>query len=504
MMRVAVAGCWHETHTFANTRTTLADFEKLELVEGAAIIPHYEATRTGVGGIIAGARQFGLELAPVFYAGAMPSGLVTGDTYAELERRLLAGLRAVGPVDGLLAPLHGAMVAEGIDDVEGRLLQQMRHVLGPARPIVATLDFHANISPLMVEAADVLIGYDTYPHVDIYERGLEACQIMHALLAGELTPIVALEKPPLMPVPQSQYTDREPMQGLMALAHEMEREPGIVTITIPAGFPYSDVERAGMSSVVTTDSDADLAAATARALADYAWENRHAFLVNNVPVAEAVARAIAAPKGPVILVDSADNIGGGAPGDGTVALAALLEQGAQKAIVVLADGEAVARAIAAGMSNEVSLVVGGKSDDLHGPPIEVWGRVRLISDGRYRNKGAYMTGREVNMGRTVVLDCGGVTLVLTERKTPPFDAQQLRSLGIEPAEQQTIVVKSAIAWRSAYGELASEVIDLDSPGLCSIHLRDFPFVKVRRPIFPLDELVRPAGTSTTTDSRRRR
>jgi len=197
---------------------------------------------------------------------------------------------------------------------------------------------------------------------------------------------------------------------------------------------------------------------------------------------------VQAAKGLVILVDVADNIGGGAPGDGTVLLQTLLEAGAQNAVVTIADPEAVAQAIAAGIGNTVVLHVGGKVDPRHGPPVQVHGRVRLISAGEYVHQGSYMTGQITRMGKTVVLDCDGSDLVLMERKAMPFDAQQLRSLGIEPADQKIIVVKAAIAWQAAYGDIAREVIYVDTPGVCTSNLNALPYGRVRRPIFPLDSL----------------
>jgi microcystin degradation protein MlrC len=240
--------------------------------------------------------------------------------------------------------------------------------------------------------------------------------------------------------------------------------------------------------VVTANENPGLAERKAQELSDLAWEKRHQFLVTAVPVREAVRRAIEAEAGPVILVDGADNIGGGAPGDGTVLLRELWIQRAQGAVVTIADPQAVARAIEARVSQEVELVVGGKTDDLHGEPVTIKGTVRFISEGTYTRKGPYMTGERMDMGRTVVLDCRGIDLVLMEKKTPPFDAEQLRSIGIEPAEARMIVVKSAIAWRAAFGPLAKQAINVDTPGLCTIHLEQFPYRKIRRPIFPLDEM----------------
>jgi len=486
-MRVAIGGIVHETHTFSNVPTTLESFQARHFLIGDDLFT-FARTETSLGGAIEAAREEGLELIPTLYAAATSSGLVTHEAFDHLLTLLLDGIERAKPLDGLFLVLHGAMVVEDIDDTEGYLLERLRDVVGEKISIVATLDLHANISPLMVEKADILVGYDTYPHIDAYERALEAGQLLASLLRGELRPAAALSKPPLMPLPQGMYTDRPPMKELIEVAHDMERADKVVTITVAGGFPYSDIEVAGMGIVVTTDGNQQLAEAKAEELANLAWDRRSQFLVNAVPVEEAMRRAMEAREGPVILVDGADNIGGGAPGDGTVLLRELLAQGAKGAVVTIADREAVAQAMEAGVGQEVELLVGGKTDDLHGEPVAVKGRVHLISEGSYTRKGPYMTGERADMGRTVVLHCEGMNLVLMEKKTPPFDAEHLHSLGIEPSEARIIVVKSAIAWRAAFGSMANEVIDVDTPGLCSIHLEHFPYRKIRRAIFPLDKI----------------
>jgi microcystin degradation protein MlrC len=486
-MRVAIGGIVHETHTFSNVPATLESFRARHFLLGEDLFT-FAGTKTSLGGVIKAAQEEGLELIPTLYAAATPSGLVMRQAFDHLLMLLLDSIEGASPLDGLFLVLHGAMVVEGIDDTEGYLLERLRGVVGEKTPIVATLDLHANISPLMVEKADILVGYDTYPHIDAYERALEAGQFLASLLRGELRPTVALRKPPLLPVPQGMYTDRPPMKELIEVAHDMEREHKVVTITVAGGFPYSDIEVAGMGIVVTTNGNQELAESKAQELAELAWNRRHQFLVSAVPVREAVRQAMEAEEGPVILVDGADNIGGGAPGDGTVLLRELLAQRARGAIVTIADREAVAQAIEAGVGQDVELLVGGKTDDFHGQPVAVKGRVHLISEGTYTRKGPYMTGERMDMGRTVVLHCEEMNLVLMERKTPPFDAEHLRSLGIEPSDARIIVVKSAIAWRAAFGHIAKEVIDVDTPGLCTIHLESFPYRKIRRPIFPLDEI----------------
>ena len=486
-MRVAVAGLWHETHTFATTQTVWQDFVDFEYLAGSDILDYHRGKRTGIGGCIAAAKQADVTLIPIISAGALPSGLVEASAYKRLFAEIVDGIQAHLPFDGVLLSLHGAMVSAAEDDVEGALAQAVRAIVGPDVPIVATTDLHGNHSPALL-AADVVVGYDTYPHVDIFERGAEAVLLLERIVRARKRPAAALARLPLLPSVQGMDTGREPMARVMALAHDLERDPAVLCVTVAAGFPYSDVARAGFSCLVHTDSDVDLASRCARQLAAAAWAEREAFQVQNVPVAAAVRQAIDFPDGPVILVDVADNIGGGCPGDGTELLLELLGQGARQAIVILADAEAARQACTAGLGSEISLLAGGKTDGWHGQPVRVQGRVEHISDGRYTHTGTWMTGREMNMGASAVLNCqaGGVRLLLTERKMVPFDAEQLRSQGLVPEAAHIVVVKSAIAWQAAYGDMARLVVPVDTPGLCTTHLERFTYHNLRRPIYPLD------------------
>lgn len=483
---VALGGIWHETNTFANGLTDLDAFRAYQLARGEDLLTRYQNVRNEIGGMIAGARACDLRLVPTLFAGAVPSSIIARDAFEQQAGWLVDDLAAHSNLGGLLLVLHGAMVVQDIPDAEAELLKRVRGVIGD-KPLVATFDIHANLSAGMVEGADVLIGYDTYPHVDIYERGVEAAVVMARILRGEIHPTVAFEHLPLMSVPQAQHTRQPPMREIMVRRTEIENDPRVVSASVAVGFPYSDVARAGMSVIVITNKDQRLADAYAGELREMIWTRRHEFVVMNVPVAHAVRHALASMAHPVILVDVADNIGGGSPGDGTVLLDALLDSHAQNAVVTIADAQAIAECIAAGIDRTATVRVGGKVDALHGSPVQVTGRVRLISSGEYVHKGSYMTGQAMGMGRTVVLDCDGLDLVLMERKTMPFDAQQLRSLGIEPADKNIIVVKSAIAWQAAYGDIAREVIYVDTPGVCTANLKSLSYKNARRPIFPLDE-----------------
>jgi microcystin degradation protein MlrC len=254
-----------------------------------------------------------------------------------------------------------------------------------------------------------------------------------------------------------------------------------------AGFPYTDVPRAGFS-VVAVATTRDAAQTTAESVASLAWMRRSDFLCNVPDAPRAVAMGLANSDGLTVLVDVGDNVGGGTPGDGTVLLRELQKQGAQGALVLLCDREAVAACEAAGVRSPLTLQVGGKSDRHHGPPVEISGTVRTLHCGIYRNAGPMRDGVLEDQGRTAVIDTGGILLVLTERRMPMWNLEQLRMLGIEPRRLRIVVVKAAIAYRAAYAPIAAHIIEVDTPGLTAADVRRFPYQRLERPIFPLDAL----------------
>ncbi len=476
--RVAIGGVWHETNTFAAAPTTLADFE---VKESAAIVDAFRGTRTPLGGFL----DHGFDLVPILFASATPSGTVARAAYEATAGPLVERLAAARP-DGILLDLHGAMVVDGIDEVEADLIGRIRRKLGTI-PIGAVLDFHANLHASFVEGIDLFAGYDTYPHVDPYERAREVAGLMSRMLAGEIRPTRAFAQPPLLTVPQSQRTDASPMKDLMERAHEAERRPGVLSVTVAGGFPYADVPHAGIGVAATTDGDPALARRIADEIARAAWEARDRFRIANLSPREAVARALRESAGPVILVDQADNIGGGGPGDGTALLAELLEAKAVGAVVTLTDPEAVALARQAGVGASLELPVGGKTDRLHGAPLRIRARVARLGCGDFSYKSSYMTNRQVRAGASAVLEADGVQILVRERKVMPFDRQEIEVMGIDPAACRIIVVKSALAWRAAYGDLARAVLEVDTPGICTARLETLPYRRVRRPIEPLDQ-----------------
>ncbi len=489
--RIAIGGILHETHTFMEQPTQLADFAAQSLHLGDDLLTSMKGSRSGIGGMIDGATEHNWQLLPTLYAAAMPAGLVTEQAYRQLLGKLTSRLALCMPIDGALLALHGAMVAEGELDAETDIVAQARAIVGSEIPIVILLDMHGNISPRLVELADVLLAYDTNPHIDAYDRGAEAAQIMARLLRREVRPTAAYTRPALLLPAQSTGTDAAPLALVHTRAAEMEEEDEVICIAVMAGFAYADTPFTGSSIIVTTDAQPELAAAYANELSDILFSQRAQALPRFLPPADAVALAASRQCGPVILVDSADNIGGGAPGDGADALAAMLDHGVSEGTIVLADPAAVGACWRAGIAAQVTLEAGGKADGWHGPPLTVTGKVRALSDGVFEcelpdNHFASFYGSTVHMGSCAWLRVAGVNILLTERKTPPLDLAQLRHIGIIPEAQSMIVVKSAVAYRAAYMPIAAEAIEMDTAGLCSANLSRFPYRHLKRPVFPLD------------------
>jgi microcystin degradation protein MlrC len=259
-------------------RTDLAAFQARGLAFGEDAVEAARGTNTCFGGFVDGAAAQGFALVPILSVWATPSGLVTYAAFEELTQRLVAGLHQAMPLDGVLLALHGAMVSEEFDDADGEILRRVRAAVGPAVPVVATLDLHANVSAAMVAAADLLVGYDTYPHVDMAERAREAAGLLARLIRREVRPTPVLRQPPMLPTSQRMTTDREPMRGLIARSQAMESDPRVLNVSVAGGFPPADVPEAGLSILVATDGDPALAGRLADELAAAAWAAREGFL----------------------------------------------------------------------------------------------------------------------------------------------------------------------------------------------------------------------------------
>ena len=496
-MRVVLAMMKHETNTFSPVPTDLARFSKgaERPLEGEAVLAAYRGTGSCIAGFIGEAEAAGAEVAPVIAANAPPSGPVETAAYEYVCDAILAAVRE--GCDAILLDLHGAMVTERHEDGEGELLARIREI-APRTPVGITLDMHANLYPAMVDNADVIAGYQTYPHVDYYETGVRAARPVFAMLRGEARPVAAWGNRPMLPHVMRQGSGNFPNRELQARARAMEADGGALAASLFTGFPHADIANAGLSCVVVTDGDRAAAERMRDELLDFAWREREAFVYRIEPLADSIARAQKATEGggPVILLDHYDNAASGGTMDSMTVLRAILEAGLEDvAVFAIHDPGAVQELIAAGVGAEATVRLGGKIDmpaiGLTGEPLEVRGRVRLVSDGRFRNLGPAATGIEMNMGPTAVLETGRVEIVVISRHHEPNDLNCFLSLGIDPGARRFLMLKSRIHYRAGFADVAREVIECAGTGVCTSDYDMLDFRNVRRPIHPLDRINEP-------------
>jgi microcystin degradation protein MlrC len=486
-MRIGIVSIMHESNTFIGRPTTWERFEEDVLLSGEDIRRRLGDTHHEIGGYFAGLAQAGAEAVPIFAARATPYGTIADETFERLAARMLDELAAAGPLDGLLAAMHGAAVSERFRDADGEWLSRLRSAIGKDLPLIATLDAHANLSGRMVRACNAITVYRTNPHLDQRERGEEASDLMVRTVQKQIRPRMAATFPAMATNIERQCTSESHWQPVQQLLGSLRRREGVLSASVVLGFPYADVEEMGAASVVVTDGDQQVEPqALSDEIASCLWEHREAFRGSFLSVDEAVHQAEALP-GPVCLLDMGDNVGGGSPADGTwIALA--LQARSIRGFVCLYDPHAVEAATAAGVGGRVELQVGGHADRLHGPPLADAYQVEGLFDGRFeetlpRHGGA----RYFDQGATaVVQNRRGLTLMLTSRRVPPFSLKQLTSFGIRPADFQVLVAKGVNAPLAAYREVCPHFLRVDTPGVTSADMRRLAFQHRRRPLFPLE------------------
>lgn len=486
-MRIAVAGFMHESNTFNPLPTGKDAFLAQAWDRGENLVMRWRDAHHEVGGFLEGLKDQHAQALPLLMAWATPSGAVAQDVFEEVVADLIAGLKREEP-DGLLLALHGAMVAAHETDGDGAVVERLRRALGPDFPIVLTLDLHGNLSPRLVANATAAVAYRTNPHIDQRARGIQAADLLCRTLRGEVRPTMALSKPPVIVNIMAHDTAREPLLSLMNEARRLEEEPGILAVSVLPGFAYADVPQMGPSVVVVADNQPDRARLEAERLGELLWQRREEMNRRLPEPVEAVAMALQATNLPVVLVDTGDNVGGGSAADGTTLLHELLRQHATDSVVCLFAPKEVNCCQGAGVGQTVDMEVGGKVDRLHGDPVKVRGKVRLLHDGDYTEPLPRHGGKRFNsMGMTALVELPGRNLlVLTTQRHPPFSLGQLTCLGIQPKEMRVLVVKAAIAYRAAYLPVAGTIIEVDTPGVTAVNPERFAYKRIRRPMFPLD------------------
>ncbi|KKC37289.1 hypothetical protein WH87_12085 [Devosia epidermidihirudinis] len=494
---VLFGGLFHETHTFLSQTTTVADFEAVALHRGQDAITANLGNASPSDGFLSYALEQGWTILPTIQMAAMPGGKAADAAVTLFRDAFFAGLaQHMDQLDGIYLVLHGAMVSQSSDDVEGELLADIRAALRKAGrdiPVVAVLDLHANVSHAMVDNSTALRAYRENPHSDARDAAVAAAVLLGQSMDGLAMAQVHLPTRHVLP-PTGVGSASNPMKAVLAAARAIEaRDPAILNINVMAGYAYSDIADCGFSlSCVTTGDIAkastylsDLAALLETHLAEgYPLED---------DLATALRRADALPdgRGPILLIEAADNIGGGTPGDATGVLGPLLAAGRMGVMAAIADEDAVKSCVAAGIGGTIDIAIGAKTDRHHGEPVQFRGIVRNLTDGHFELENpkshlASMVGTHADMGPCAVIENEQAIILLSTRKMPPMDIGQLHSQGMKPAEASYIVVKAAVSHRDAYDPIARASFYVDSPGLCTSNLKRLPYSKLNNKSIALD------------------
>ncbi|HWA36559.1 MAG TPA: M81 family metallopeptidase [Burkholderiales bacterium] len=491
-MKLVLAQMKHETNTFSPVPTPLARFAhgRPRPPEGREAYEDFKGTGTALGAFIDLAEEAGAEIVLPIAAQAWPSGRVDQGAFEYIAGKIVDAVKQ--GCDAVLLDLHGAMVTERFDDGEGELLARIRRV-APKLPVGVAHDMHANLFPGAARCATALAGYQTYPHVDMYETGMRAARPILGLLKKSSSPVLAFGHRPMLPHVMRQSSLDSPNKEIQLRAKEMEKDGRTLSATFFVGFPHADIAHAGVSAVVVTDGDEARAQRHVDELLDMAWAQREAFVYRPEPLERSLERAKALAAGPVMLLDHYDNCASGGTMDTTTVLEAMLEARLEQAAAfAICDPRAVAQMKEAGAGANVTLSLGGKSDmpslGLKGRPLQVTGTVRRIADGQYRNEGPMARGERMDMGPSAVLDTGRVEIVVISRQVEPFDIGAFRAVGIEPARKRYVMLKSRVHWRAGLGDIAKAVVECAGTGVCTSDYSQLRFKKVRRPAYPLDAM----------------
>jgi microcystin degradation protein MlrC len=486
-MRVGIISIIHESNTFLARTTRLEDFKNETLLVGEDIRWKFQESHHELGGFFEGLAEAGLEAVPLLAAFAWPLGIVADEAFDAIWAMACEQIARAGKLDGILAAPHGAGVCRSHPDLDGWWLTELRKIVGPKTPILATLDPHANLSADMVAACNGLIAYRENPHVDQRERGLEAARLMARTLRGEIRPCVAAAFPALAINIERQMSFEEPIMSVKKELDSIRLQNGVLSASLIMGYPYADVAEMGSAFVVVTDGDLPQARTLASELSDWLTKNRELFRGNFVSPDEALSMAKTAPR-PVGLLDMGDNMGGGGTADSTILAHLCRRSKLGRTFICLFDPESVQDAQAAGVGARLNLEMGGKLPSSPAPPLDITVKVVSFHDGYFREPQPRHGGRvDFKMGATAIVedDCG-LTLMLTSEPAFPGSLHQLISCALDPSSFDIIILKGVNAPVAAYRDICKTMIRVNTPGITTADMTLLSYSRRRRPLFPFE------------------
>lgn len=474
-MKIAIGGMKQETNCFSSVPTPKSSWGTKSGDEILAM----RGTKGEIGGALEVADKYGWEILPTFFASTRPSQPTDEEAFQWIKENILAPIRAhKDEIDGVIMCFHGAMMAPETIDPEGDVASEIRKIIGD-KPFMITLDLHANNTEKLARSVDAVFACDTNPHIDFYERGIECAECMAKTLSGEIHPVTAHRHPPLILPTINMLSAHGPLCNLIKRGEEWEKKEGVINVSVCGGFPYVDAEYAGLNIIATTDGDRALAQEICDDIATMAWETREEFIKTLLSIEDSIAAAketlAGDPELPVILADVSDNSGGGGSSDTTMLMRAVLEADLPgSAVGCIWDPETVQKALEVGIGNTGKFSIGGRFHD-YGEPVEVEAVVRAITDGTCRCYGPMGRGDKFSFGNGVRLQVGNVHICVYARRNACNYREIFSNLGIDPARQKLLLIKSRGHFRANFQPISSRIIEVDAPGAVNPDIRRYNY-----------------------------
>lgn len=483
--RIALGGILTECNHFGGLPIDMSTYESSGLVRDDDLL---KLTTSIVGGMLDGLKTGNAVPVPLIYATACSAGPMTAQCYQQLRREWFERLEQAMPVDAILMPLHGAALVDGLDDPEGDLIRVAREFVGSDVPIVVTLDLHAHVTDEMVQHADAILAWETYPHRDQFTTGQRAARLLLDMLAGKCKPTMAMGKVPVITSAIHGSTDNDdPFADLMRYTKSFEQQANVLSTSLFLIHPYMDCENMGSGGLVVTDNNLELAKTIASDIAHRYWDRRRDLEPETFSPATAIAHGMQIEGSPVILVEAADCCGGGAAGDSIAMLSALVDSNIDaSSLVPVVDPEAAQLCFDAGSGAKITMAIGHKLDPRWGSSRTFTGIVEHLNDGEFVYTGGQWEGHREQMGPTALFRIGSIRVLITSRATYDWADEQIRTVGLNPLDIKFIVAKNPMNYQLAYGEIAKSIFILDTPGPTPATLKHVPFQKLDRPYFPAD------------------
>jgi microcystin degradation protein MlrC len=476
-MKLALLGISHETNTFSQVP---ADYAAFNIYRGDEISQEYQTSQTTNAGFLQISEDRDVQVVPLLFAITGPIGTITTDAFESISQEILSLLENHGPWDGVLLSLHGAAVSEEYPDADGEITERVRTLVGPDVKVGLSVDMHANLSRKMIANVDVVTVYRTNPHLDPRIRAFECAEMIRDAIRGDISPVIWLEIPPVVINIVKQFTDEDPMKSVMENLDKTLSFQNIIHGSVAEGYPYADVEEMGMGFISIADGDMEAAKDASQWMAREAWNIREQFVGDTHSIEE---------DGPYVLMDVGDNIGAGSSADSTHILTLARSMGIKGYLQTLCDPESVNTCIDAGIGSQVTVDVGGKTDNMHGDPVKVTGVVRTLFNGKFADDRPTHGGfRYYDGGLTAVLDTDdNHTLVLTSLRCGNTSREQMYTVGVYPEKYRVVVAKGVVSPRPAYQPIAKEVILVNTPGVTTSDLNFFEYRRRRPNLYPFEE-----------------